>query len=174
MDPELDRLLRLPGVGEDPALLGALAHANPTLLQLRLLSSASAVKEFVRASSCAEPELPAMDDLTRARLALINPCESQRKMLTTTASVQHFVRLHFPEWEAPTTHAPQPARMANAVGHLFTQCAPDTPTFAAMACEPPDYRVECVVGALRTTGVGHSKRAAKSAAAMEMLRLLER
>lgn len=170
MDDEVLRLTSLLGPGDDGHLLGALARANPTLLQLRLLTTVPAVRDFV--AGCTPGLGIELDHSTRARLAVLDPSLSQLALLTTSEAVQQFVQLRMPSaGEGRVVISPEEPQ-SNPVGTLFLHCSPNAPVFMVLPEELPNYRIQCVVGELSTSGVGRSKRIAKALAAAEMLRLL--
>ena len=75
MDTALQRIRQLDGVSD--ALLAELARSNPTLLQLELLTSCAAIRQFLLPTLPQLTMLQQLDGDTLARYALLEPTEAQ-------------------------------------------------------------------------------------------------
>ena len=160
------RLKQLPDMQE--SLLVRLAQSNPTPLQLELLDSVPAVKQFLNTPY---PVIRELDDETLAQLALLDPTRDQMRFLCTPGAIKRFIELS--NGVGVTTAALPPAEK-NPVSMLNELIVPMVPTYVCTFLDDTkEFHCECRVDENRiTSGGGSTKRAAKAAAAVAMLELL--
>ena len=162
-------LFSLPGVDEE--LLVRLALANPTVLQLQLLVSASAVRSFL-----GDDVLATLDDNTLAQLAVLDPTPSQLRLLLRSAgAVRTYIRIRRGSWGVGLgLGLPMPAADANPVSQLHDRIMPLVASYEFQYREDHhDYHCRCRLEPDRETeAIGPSKRAVKQSAAQAMLERL--